>query len=142
MPDRHDFTQATKDILFKRVNGLCSNTQCRQATSGPASDPDRVTSVGVAAHITAASPGGPRYDEALSEVERRSSENGIWLWQLLQVSRCRSDPSQSNEVVEAVFDELYDLCHKMVYMAYRMRSKTVRIDQEFMQWFKGLSMLI
>lgn len=35
--------------------------------------------LGEAAHITAASPGGSRYDEALGPSERRSAENGIWL---------------------------------------------------------------
>ncbi|MBS3652561.1 hypothetical protein KEU06_28695 [Pseudaminobacter sp. 19-2017] len=35
--------------------------------------------MGEAAHITAASPGGPRYDASLSSEERRSFSNGIWL---------------------------------------------------------------
>ena len=33
----------------------------------------------VAAHISAAAPGGPRYDSSLSSGERKSYENGIWL---------------------------------------------------------------
>ena len=37
--------------------------------------------MGVAAHITAAAPGGPRYEPLLSNVGRASSENGIWLCQ-------------------------------------------------------------
>jgi hypothetical protein len=37
--------------------------------------------VGVAAHITAASPGGPRYDASLSSADRQSAANGIWLCQ-------------------------------------------------------------
>ena len=35
--------------------------------------------VGIAAHIKAASPGGPRYDAAQSEISRKSITNGIWL---------------------------------------------------------------
>jgi hypothetical protein len=35
--------------------------------------------VGVAAHITAASPGGPRYDPALTPRQRSAAGNGIWL---------------------------------------------------------------
>jgi hypothetical protein len=35
--------------------------------------------LGEAAHITAASPGGPRYDQDLSPDERVSADNGIWL---------------------------------------------------------------
>ena len=37
--------------------------------------------VGVAAHITAASPGGPRYKSSLTPQQRKSSANGIWLCQ-------------------------------------------------------------
>lgn len=37
--------------------------------------------LGVAAHITAASPGGPRYDPKLSSEERSGHGNGIWLCQ-------------------------------------------------------------
>jgi hypothetical protein len=40
-----------------------------------------VIDVGVAAHITAASPGGPRFDPNLSDKERASATNGIWLCQ-------------------------------------------------------------
>jgi hypothetical protein len=36
-------------------------------------------SIGVAAHITAAAPGGPRYDSTFSAAQRKSAENGIWL---------------------------------------------------------------
>lgn len=38
--------------------------------------------VGVGAHITAAAPGGPRYDERLTAEERASEANGIWMCQL------------------------------------------------------------
>lgn len=48
---------------------------------GPQSDPLRVVNVGVAAHITGAARGGPRFDLNMSEKERRSSSNGIWLCQ-------------------------------------------------------------
>jgi hypothetical protein len=37
--------------------------------------------VGVAAHITAAAPGGRRYDPTLTSEERRHQSNGIWLCQ-------------------------------------------------------------
>lgn len=38
-----------------------------------------ISNVGVGAHITAAAPGGPRYDASLTEDERRSAANAIWL---------------------------------------------------------------
>lgn len=49
-------------------------------TAGPDGD-GGVTNVGVAAHISAASPGGPRYDETLSSEVRSDIANGIWLCQ-------------------------------------------------------------
>ena len=68
---RDDFTLQTKDLLAKRVGYRCSNPGCRQATSGPRSDPEKSINVGFAAHISAAASGGPRYDEALSPEQRR-----------------------------------------------------------------------
>ena len=41
----------------------------------------QVIDVGVAAHITAASSGGPRFDPSLSDKERAAVANGIWLCQ-------------------------------------------------------------
>lgn len=48
-------------------------------TEGPALDVDKSVSIGKAAHITAASPGGPRYDPSLTVEERADISNGIWL---------------------------------------------------------------
>src|ERR1041384_4967333 len=64
-----------------RVNNRCSNPVCRAPTSGPQVDPTKALNIGVAAHITAASPGGPRYDPQLSSAERRHATNAIWLCQ-------------------------------------------------------------
>ena len=79
MNKRDDFTQQIKDKLYERVGGKCSNPNCRKETKGPHSNPTKSVSIGVAAHITAASEGGPRYDSEMSSEERRSIENGIWL---------------------------------------------------------------
>mgnify|MGYP000979863685 FL=1 len=78
---RDDFSQKTKDILARRVCFACSNPGCRKRTSGPGEESDKVVNIGVAAHITAASEGGPRYDPFMSVSERSSAENGIWLCQ-------------------------------------------------------------
>ncbi len=59
----------------------CSNPSCRKPTCGPREDPAKSINVGVAAHITAASPGGFRYDPSLTDVERSSIGNGLWLCQ-------------------------------------------------------------
>ena len=76
-----DFPLKTKETLAKRVGYRCSNPDCRQLTSGPTEDPEKAINIGVAAHITAASPGGPRYDGSITSKTRRSSRNGIWLCQ-------------------------------------------------------------
>ena len=78
---RDDFDLKTKETLARRVGYRCSNPGCRRLTSGPRSDPARAVNIGVAAHVTAASPRGPRYDPALSPEERSAVENGIWLCQ-------------------------------------------------------------
>ena len=78
--NRDNFTTKTVDILAKkRVGYLCSNPDCRKPTVGPNSEKDKATIVGIAAHITAASPGGPRHDSTLSVEQRKDIENGIWL---------------------------------------------------------------
>jgi hypothetical protein len=76
---RHDFNQDTIRKLADRVGSTCSNPDCRAPTKGPHSDGEATISVGMACHIHAASPGGPRYDDAQSEEDRRSIHNGIWL---------------------------------------------------------------
>jgi hypothetical protein len=78
---RDDFTEDVKRNLAARVGYLCSNPDCRAQTTGPQNDPAKAVNVGVAAHITAASAGGPRYNPALSQDERRDPANGIWLCQ-------------------------------------------------------------
>ena len=78
---RDEFSATTKDLLAKRVGFKCSNPGCRQPTSGPQADPAGAVNIGVAAHITAASPDGPRYDASLTPSQRSSAENGIWLCQ-------------------------------------------------------------
>jgi hypothetical protein len=59
----------------------CSNPSCRALTSGPQVDPSKSLNIGVAAHISAACEGGPRYDASLSADARRTIRNGIWLCQ-------------------------------------------------------------
>ena len=78
---RDDFPPKVVENLTKRVGHSCSRPGCDQPTSGPQSNPEKAINVGVAAHITAASPNGPRYDPNLTPEQRRSIENGIWLCQ-------------------------------------------------------------
>lgn len=78
---RDDFDTSTKDMLARRGGYRYSNPACRKLTTGPQEDPTKALNIGVAAHITAASPRGPRYDSKQTSEERKSIDNGIWLCQ-------------------------------------------------------------
>ncbi len=78
---RDDFPLRTKEALAKRVGYRCSNPACGKLTSGPHADPTKAVNIGVAAHIAAAAPGGPRFDPDSSSERRSSFENGVWLCQ-------------------------------------------------------------
>lgn len=75
---RDNFPEGVIRRLRDRVAHRCSNPSCRVATSAP-HDGDAVTNIGKAAHISAASPGGPRYDPTMTTEQRKSFANGIWL---------------------------------------------------------------
>lgn len=81
MSERDDFLEGVKRVLAERVGYRCSHPECRAPTSGPHTEAGKRVSVGVAAHITAAAEGGPRYNPNLTPEERRSPENGIWMCQ-------------------------------------------------------------
>lgn len=78
---RDDFPTQTKTELAKGVGYRCSNPECRRATVGANAAQDGTITIGVAAHIRAASPGGPRFDALQTPEARRSKENGLWLCQ-------------------------------------------------------------
>ncbi len=80
MTNRDDFSPAIKVRLERNVASICSNPECRNGTRGAHTDPTQTSvSIGVAAHICAAAPGGPRYDENMTPAQRMAFENGIWL---------------------------------------------------------------
>ncbi len=95
---RDEFPDSVKRVIAQRVNSRCSRPDCRATTSGPQSEPTKAINVGVAAHITAASEGGPRYNPSLSPEERRHPNNGIWLCQTC-AKLVDSDPDQFPETV-------------------------------------------
>lgn len=77
---RDDFKQAEVTKLARQSGYICSNPSCRRATVGPDGEGGSA-SIGVAAHITAAAAGGPRFDPTMTQEQRSSVENGIWLCQ-------------------------------------------------------------
>lgn len=76
--NRDNFNLKIIDKLRSRVGNKCSNPSCRKYTIGPKED-EGVLNIGIAAHICAAAPGGPRYDVTMSSNERKAFSNGIWL---------------------------------------------------------------
>jgi hypothetical protein len=80
MAKSDEFSPRTKKVLAERVSYRCSFPGCNRNTIGPQKgDSNKSSNLGEAAHITAASPGGPRYDSSLSKDERKSIDNGIWM---------------------------------------------------------------
>jgi hypothetical protein len=80
MSDRDDFSAQTKRFVALRAGYRCSFAECSQLTVGPSDEsPSSYTSIGEAAHISGAAPGGPRYVSTLSVEERSSIGNAIWL---------------------------------------------------------------
>lgn len=79
MRRKDDFPAKVIERLRSRVAHRCSKPDCRVSTAGPGPGELGVAHAGKAAHITAASKGGPRYDETMSSDERRSINNAIWL---------------------------------------------------------------
>lgn len=76
---RDEFAPSVKKTLAERVAYFCSNPECLKLTAGPHSDKTKSLTTGHAAHIHAAAPGGPRYDESQTPEERKSITNGIWM---------------------------------------------------------------
>ncbi len=79
---REGFSSSVIQTLARRAGVLCSNPDCELPTSGPSKNPNNSVNVGVAAHIAAASPGGPRYNALRSGETRSAISNGIWLCQV------------------------------------------------------------
>lgn len=79
---RDNFKAPTIVTLAKRAGFRCSNPDCAKPTIGAAAGHQGIVNVGVAAHITAASPKGPRYDSTRTSAERSDPLNGIWLCQV------------------------------------------------------------
>jgi len=95
---RDDFTDLTKRNLAQQVACRCSKPDCRAVTAGPHTNDAKALNVGVAAHITAASPDGPRFDPTLSVDERKAPANAIWLCQTC-AKLVDNDPERFTSVV-------------------------------------------
>lgn len=76
---RDDFTKETRERIAKLAGWRCSFPGCLAETVGANSNGTSVIDIGTAAHICAASQNGPRYDDTMTQEERRSARNGIWM---------------------------------------------------------------
>ena len=80
---RDEFSAPTRELLAKRSGYICAYPGCRRMTIAGSDDrKSGLTMTGVAAHITAASKKGPRYDPDMSAEERAGESNGIWTCQI------------------------------------------------------------
>ncbi|WP_341703638.1 hypothetical protein [Ferrovibrio sp.] len=97
MRNRDNFSKQTRRILAHRVGYCCSNPACGVLTAGPKlGDEEGTLDLGVAAHITAASPGGKRYDKNMTPAQRKDASNGIWL--CMRCSKIIDDDDQVYKV--------------------------------------------
>jgi len=120
---RDDFTKPVQEALARRVGFRCSNPRCRAATVGPAPSEDRFSNNGVAAHITAASVGGPRYDATISREARRSIANGIWPFRTPPLGRQNSSILTGGSTVEAALGPCTVWSHvRHVHVVYPLPS--------------------
>lgn len=78
---RDDFSATTVRLLRDMAGNVCSKPDCHVHTHGSKAGRDGAFTVGVACHIKAASPGGPRYDPEQTRAQRKSPDNGIWMCQ-------------------------------------------------------------
>ncbi len=77
---RDEFREPIKRKLADRVAWKCSFLDCDKITIGPGHKTnEQVVKLGNAAHITAASDKGPRFDSSLTPDQRKAIDNGIWM---------------------------------------------------------------
>ena len=79
-PTRDNFSSRIIEVLKQRAAFICSNPSCKKMTIAPSDlADDKVVYIGRAAHICAASPGGPRYNTSLTFEQRSDITNAIFL---------------------------------------------------------------
>jgi hypothetical protein len=118
---RDDFPEDVKRAVASRVGYRCSRPGCRASTTGPQVDPSKALNVGVVARITAASPGGPRYNAALTSEQRRHANNALWLCQncgkLIDNDQARFTEEELRQWKQAAEDEALALIGKTATVA-------------------------
>ncbi len=80
VPGRDDFDAKVINTSKTQAAYICSNPTCRKLTVAPSeTNENKIQYMGKVAHITAAAPGGPRYDKGISDTDRKNIGNAIFL---------------------------------------------------------------
>ena len=75
-----EFSEHTKQTLASRACNICSNPECATLTLGPVDAiGELAVKLGEAAHIAGAKQNAARYDPSMTDAERASLDNGVWL---------------------------------------------------------------
>lgn len=135
--NRDDFSKPTIEILAKRVGYLCSNTNCRQLTIGANEKTQKATSIGIGAHITAASSGGPRYDASLTIDQRSHIDNGIWLCSNCASLIDKDSEKYTKELLLAWKSEAEDEARKKLNGEYKLQSTGIPLIETDLIWTFG-----
>lgn len=109
---------------------LCSFPTCRTPTVGATSAGEGEINIGTAAHICAAAPGGPRYDETMLPGERSSTKNGIWMCRDHGKAIDSTDPEFTVERLRKWKRQVEIVSWRRVLRNETLRKPTVATDME------------
>jgi hypothetical protein len=116
---RENFSQRIRDKIAEAAGHQCSFPGCNRRTVGPGPTSEFVSRSGFAAHIYAASSGGPRGQGGLSASELKAAGNGIWLCgrhaKLVDNNRGTSYPAETLLSYKALHEARVLLEHEGLY---------------------------
>lgn len=116
---RANFTAKVRRQIESAAGHQCSFPACNRRTIGPGPKSEYVSSSGYAAHIYAASSGGPRGRGGLSISELKAAGNGIWLCgrhaKLIDNNRGNSYPPETLLSYKALHEARVLLEHEGLY---------------------------
>ena len=116
---RANFTAKVREKIAAGAGHQCSFPACNRRTVGPGPTSDYVSNSGYAAHIYAASRGGPRGQGGLSAAELKAPGNGIWLCgrhaKLVDNNRGTSYPPETLLSYKALHEARVLLEHEGLY---------------------------
>lgn len=116
---RENFSAKVRNLIEASAGHQCSYPACNRRTTGPGPKSGYVSNSGYAAHIYAASGGGPRGQGGLSEAELKGAGNGIWLCgthaKLIDNNRGESYPPEALHSYKALHEARVLLEHEGLY---------------------------